>query len=81
MHDWGAFEIALRYSELDLNDGPVKGGKEDDWTIGANWYLGTHWKLQANYVWANSTKFYGNPLNADADVDPRIFEVRAQVYF
>jgi phosphate-selective porin OprO/OprP len=80
-HDWGAFEIALRYSELDLNDGPVKGGKEDDWTIGANWYLGTHWKLQANYVWANSTKFYANPLNADADVDPRIFEVRAQVYF
>jgi len=80
-HDWGAFEVAVRYSELDLNDGPVRGGKEDDWTIGANWYLGTHWKLQANYVWANSTKLYGNPLNAEADVDPRIFEVRAQVYF
>ena len=46
-----------------------------------NWYLGTHWKLQANYVWANSTKLYGAPLNAEADVDPRIFEVRAQVYF
>jgi phosphate-selective porin OprO/OprP len=81
MHDWGAFEIAARYSEVDLNDGPVLGGKEENWTIGANWYLGTHWKLQANYIWANSDKFYGNPLNAVADVDPRIFEVRAQIYF
>jgi phosphate-selective porin OprO and OprP len=80
-HDWGAFEVALRYSELDLNDGPVRGGKEEDWTLGVNWYLGQHLKLQANYVWANSTKLYGSPLNAEADVDPRIFEVRAQVYF
>ena len=80
-HDWGAFELALRYSNLDLNDGPVRGGSEDNWTVGLNYYLGTHWKFQANYIWANSTKFYGNPLNANADVDPRIFEVRAQVYF
>lgn len=80
-HDWGAFEVAVRYSELDLNDGPVHGGKEDDWTVGLNWYLGQHLKFQANYVWANSTKLYGTPLNAEADVDPRIFEVRAQVYF
>jgi phosphate-selective porin OprO/OprP len=80
-HDWGAFEVAVRYSELDLNDGPVHGGKEDDWTVGLNWYLGQHLKFQANYVWANSTKLYGAPLNAEADVDPRIFEVRAQIYF
>jgi len=80
-HDWGAFEVALRYSELDLNDGPVHGGEEKDWTLGLNWYLGQHLKFQANYVWANSTKLYGAPLNAEADVDPRIFEVRAQVYF
>ncbi len=80
-HSWGAFEIAARYSEVDLNDGPVFGGKEHDYTIGANWYLGTHYKFQANYIWANSTKRYGNPINGFADVDPRVFELRAQVYF
>ena len=81
IREYGAVELALRYSEVDLNDGPVRGGEQQDWTLGANWYLGQHFKLQANYVWANSTKRYGAPLNAEADVDPRIFEMRAQVYF
>ncbi len=80
-HDYGAFEIAARYSQLDLNDGLVLGGKQNDITIGANWYLGQHLKFQANYIWANSTKHYGAPVNGDADVDPRVFELRAQVYF
>lgn len=81
MNDYGAFEVALRYSTVDLNDGPVYGGKQNDWTLGANWYLGQHLKFQANYVLANSTKRYGAPINGEADVDPRVFEVRAQVYF
>ena len=69
---WGAWELLLRYSELDLNDGPVLGGKEHDWTLGANWYLTSHFKLQANYIWATSER--GNlPL------DPRIFELRMQI--
>jgi phosphate-selective porin OprO/OprP len=73
-HPWGAVEIALRYSELDLNDGSITGGKEHDWTLGANWYIGEHLKLMANYVWAFSDR--GN-----LQVDPHIFEMRAQVYF
>lgn len=73
-HPWGAVELALRYSELDLNDGAITGGKEHDWTLGANWYIGEHLKLQANYVWAYSDR--GN-----LQVNPRIFEMRAQVYF
>ncbi|WP_266181841.1 OprO/OprP family phosphate-selective porin [Dyella humicola] len=71
---WGAVELALRYSELDLNDGAITGGKEHDWTLGANWYIGEHLKVQANYVWAFSDR--GN-----LQVNPRIFEMRAQVYF
>ncbi len=71
---WGALELALRYSQLDLNDGAVTGGKEHDWTLGANWYLGRRLKLQANYVWAFSDR--GN-----LQVNPRIVEMRAQVSF
>ena len=81
MNDYGAFEVALGYSQVDLNDAPILGGKQNDWTIGANWYLGQHFKFQANYIWANSTKHYGAPINGDAAVDPRVFELRAQIYF
>ena len=71
---WGAFEFLLRYSELDLNDGPIQGGKEHDWTLGANWYLTKYFKFQANYIRAWSDK--GN-----LSIDPKIFELRAQIYF
>ncbi len=71
---WGAWEVLLRYSELDLNDGLVQGGKEHDWTLGANWYLTQHFKFQANVIRAWSDK--GN-----LSLDPKIFELRAQIYF
>lgn len=72
--DWGAWELLARYSTLDLNDGGVYGGKEHDWTLGVNWYLTQHFKFQANYVRASAEK--GN-----LDVDPRIVELRAQIFF
>ena len=71
---WGAFELLLRYSEVDLNDAPVQGGREHDWTLGANWYLTSHFKFQANYVKAYSDE--GN-----LSLDPTIVELRAQIMF
>ncbi|TDR48516.1 phosphate-selective porin OprO/OprP [Tahibacter aquaticus] len=73
-NDYGAVELGLRYSTLDLNDGIIYGGKQHDWTLGVNWYLGQHFKLQANYIRAFSDK--GNLA-----LDPKITEVRAQVHF
>jgi phosphate-selective porin OprO/OprP len=71
---WGALELLLRYSEIDLDDGAVQGGKEHDWTLGANWYLTSHFRFQANYIRAYSDK--GN-----LSIDPTIFELRAQIMF
>ncbi len=48
---WGAFQGALRYSYLDLNDGGIKGGKEDDMTVGLNWHLFPNARVMVNYVW------------------------------
>jgi phosphate-selective porin OprO/OprP len=73
-HGWGALELAVRYASLDLDDGAVMGGREHDWTLGLNWYIGTHVKLQANVIRAFSDR--GNlPL------DPTIYAMRVQVGF
>ena len=42
-YDWGAWEIAGRYSEVDLNDrlgfaDGASGGKQTIYTAGLNWY-------------------------------------------
>ncbi len=51
---WGAVEIAARVSFLDLEDGPVTGGKEKNFTVGANWYIGRNIKIALNYVRAEA---------------------------
>jgi phosphate-selective porin OprO and OprP len=73
-NSYGALELAVRYSELDLNDGTVFGGRERDWTVGANWYLNRYLKLQANYVHAQSDR-------RGLGVDPNVIEIRAQIQF
>ncbi len=78
-HKWGAIELALRYSQLDLRDGNIQGGTQHDWTLGLNWYIGQHLKLQADYVWARANQSPANEYLAP--IDPRIFELRAQLYF
>lgn len=71
---WGAVELLVRYSSLDLDHGTVHGGRERDLTFGANWYLTQHFKFQANYVQVHATRLGKRQ-------DPDIMELRAQVYF
>lgn len=77
---FGALELALRYSDLNLRDGAIDGGRQHDWTVGLNWYPGQHFKLQADYVWAHAN---ATPVLAlsDPQRDPNILELRAQLYF
>lgn len=73
-HDYGAVELLLRYSHIDLNDGGIAGGRERDWTFGANWYLTPYLKFQANYVKVDADR-------AGQSASPDIVELRAQVQF
>ncbi|WP_372016649.1 OprO/OprP family phosphate-selective porin [Pseudoxanthomonas sp. 10H] len=73
-HAAGAVDVQLRYADLDLDDGSVQGGRQRDWTLGANWYWGRHLKLQANYVWLRSER-------AGVTLEPEILEARVQLAF
>jgi phosphate-selective porin OprO/OprP len=60
----GAWEVAARYSFLNLNDGPIQGGAMDGLTLGLNWYLNNNMKIQFDYVHDTRTnKSQGLPAN------------------
>lgn len=78
-HAGGAVELLARYDAVDLSDrqAGVPGGKQHNWTLGANWYLRTHFRVQANWIFAHER---GNPAyNAGGAIDPRIFALRFQI--
>ena len=52
----GAVEIAVRESLADLSDKDVYGGREENSTMGINYYLSGHERLMANYILIKADK-------------------------
>lgn len=48
----GAWQLAARYSQIDLKDGGIDGSVVDDVTLGLNWFVNPNMKVQWNYSWA-----------------------------
>ena len=76
---WGALELALRFSYIDLNGGTVRGGREYDLTAGLNWYLNENTRLMFNYVRARAKDREIPPPIEDGIAD--ILQVRFQITF
>ncbi len=74
----GAWEVAARYSTMDLNDAGITGGETDIITLGVNWYLNPSVRLMANYTSADVTDAAGVP-GTDGDGD--FFSMRFQIDF
>lgn len=74
----GAWELGVRYGTADLTDANVIGGKQEDLTVGLNWYPAPNLRLSANYVKVLDVDRPGNTADGDS---PDIFALRAQVDF
>jgi len=75
---YGAWELAARFSHLDLTDQEVVGGTQDNVTFGINWYPTGNTRFSFNFVKVLEVDRPG----ADSDgVEPSILQVRAQLHF
>ncbi|MFP6764894.1 MAG: porin, partial [Planctomycetaceae bacterium] len=70
----GAWELAARWSWIDLDDTGIAGGELTTLTAGVNWYLNPHCKLQFNYI--NAAHDTGG-----TDAQTNLFVTRAQLDF
>eukprot|EP01126_Amoeba_proteus_P008824 TRINITY_DN13344_c0_g2_i2.p1 TRINITY_DN13344_c0_g2~~TRINITY_DN13344_c0_g2_i2.p1 ORF type:complete len:425 (-),score=-6.33 TRINITY_DN13344_c0_g2_i2:72-1346(-) len=70
----GAWEVAARYSTVNLNSKDIRGGVGKNATLGLNYYANKNVRVAANYINSKTTKDAGNrKLN--------IFGMRLQLVF
>lgn len=73
---FGAWQLAVRYSTVDLNDHEIEGGWANSVTVGINWFPTSTLRFSGNYV---------NVLDVDGGAyhgeEPSLFQVRGQWAF
>ena len=72
--DWGAVELTLRASRLDLEDGPITGGEQDVLSTGVNWYFNSYGRVSLGYTQAEARR-------AGIDSERKYVTLRAQIAF
>jgi len=73
---YGAVELTVRFSTIDLEDKGVTGGEERNTTLGVNWHINQNLRIMVNYVDADASP-NRNGINETAD----ILQMRIQAYF
>lgn len=87
---WGAFEVAARYSVLDLNHnqgapgaalpaGGVRGGEQAVAAVGLNWYPNPVVRFMFDWQRVDIDRL--NPAGAQVGEDFNVFSVRSQLNF
>jgi phosphate-selective porin OprO/OprP len=79
---WGAWELAARYDQVDLEDKDILGGEQKRATLALNWYLNENVRLMADY--SRSFDLENSPIttasgNEPDDID--VFMLRTQWAF
>jgi len=60
-----AWELAARYSNMDLEDSSILGGQQDVYTVGLNYYVNPYLRFMLNYVYADADDVSGRFDNPD----------------
>jgi phosphate-selective porin OprO/OprP len=84
---WGAWELAARYSTIDLNYAEnsliaanrVRGGEQDIWTLGLNWFPNPAVKFMLDYYDVSVDRM--NAAGAAIGQDYRALNLRSQIAF
>jgi phosphate-selective porin OprO/OprP len=85
---WGTWELAGRYSDVDLNDktgmfglatpyGGVRGGEQKVWTAGINWYPNSALRFALDYQWIDVNRLSG--AGADVGQNLQALSLRTQI--
>lgn len=79
----GAIELAVRYSNADLNDpsANILGGKENITTFGANWYANSNIRVMVNYSFVNNDQYAKGDRSYKVNDDFNILQARFQLMF
>jgi phosphate-selective porin OprO/OprP len=86
-HGLGAWEVAVRFSRVDLNSDTISGGIVNDLTFGVNWYTNAYTKIVFNYIhsWRQSPTSPPAPSGVGPAVavnsEMNAFAMRAQMDF
>ena len=87
---WGAWELATRYSVLDLNDragvvgsaapaGGIRGGEQKITTVGLNWYPNSVIRFLLDYQWTRVDRLNAAGTSIGEHVD--VVSLRSQFAF
>lgn len=81
--NWGAWELAARYSYANLNDfdatAVVRGGIQRNLTLGLNWYPSQNIRFMFNWIHGEVERFNAGGVNLGAEYD--VFATRMQIAF
>ena len=79
---WGAFELATRYSAVDLNSNNFKGGSMSNINVALNWYFNDNVRLMADWIRAFDVSYPAVVTPAGgAPNDNNTFTIRAQLAY
>ncbi len=72
----GAWEMAVRVSWIDLQDGAISGGKETNYGLGLNYYINPINRIMINWIKADA-----HPNQSGVDESPSLLQLRLQLGF
>ncbi|MDE1968825.1 MAG: porin [Alphaproteobacteria bacterium] len=83
---WGAWEVAARYSVIDLNDKlgsatGVAGGKQQTYTVGVNWYPSSNLRFMLDYIHAKVDKLASATSGTQTGATVDAIALRSQFAF